>query len=122
MIYHLNDYRPLGEPWLQRFHISKYVKKYDARIEGRYLNPPKYDRLSVGQRVFVSPRGRYKGVVVGRLFGQYGFVKEIRENDDHLHYGRRVVVELILTGERVYYRECAFRLAKTLDKSENYDQ
>jgi hypothetical protein len=32
----MNNFEPLKKPWLEEFHINKYVKKYD----GRQFNRP----------------------------------------------------------------------------------
>lgn len=97
--------------WLEEFHINKYVRKYDARTEGRYLKPPEFDRLKIGDKVFVGPRGRYKFYVPRRFIGQYGVVEEVGERSS-IH-GRLVKVRLNVTGEEISYREVAFRLVKT---------
>jgi hypothetical protein len=94
--------------WLEEFHINKYVKPYDARTEGRYLNPPAFKPLAVGERVFIAPRGRFKFCVPKSLWGKYGVVKEVTDNV-HRQFGRRVRVELSLTGEIFTSREAAFR-------------
>lgn len=111
----MNNYRPLGVPWLERFHINKYVKPYDARTEGRYDNPPEFDRLEVGQRVFVSPKGRYKAFVMKSLVGKYGFVEGFSDQKASRHNGRIVRVRLILTDEVISLRESAFSVAKSVD-------
>ncbi len=106
----MSDYRPLNEPWLERFHINKYVKKYDARVEGRYLNPPEYDRLEVGDKVMVHPRGRYKLWIDNwrGLQGKYGKVIEIRKDlGSSKYFGKHVRVKLVI-GPEITLREAAF--------------
>ena len=119
MILQMRDFKTLDKPWLEEFHINKYVKPYDARSEGRYLNPPSYQKLNVGDRVFVAPRSRYKFWVSDNYLGKYGIVEEIMDGNEHRHFGRKTRVRLITTGEEIFYREIAFRRPKLLTSTKS---
>lgn len=68
--------------WLEEFHISKYTKKYDARVEGRYLNPPKLShRFEVGESVRVTPQGRFRIYVEKKNIGKRGVIQSIADYD-----------------------------------------
>lgn len=79
--------------WLEEFHISKYTKKYDARTEGRYLNPPKLShKFQVGEAVRVTPQGRFRIYVEKKNFGKRGIITEIGDYD-HPIKGRLCTVK-----------------------------
>lgn len=101
-----NKYKPI-DSWLETFHINKYVKKYDARVEGRYLTPPEVPKdLVVGDKVMIMPRGRYKFWVLPPLRGKVGTITGF--SDQMTKNGRNVTIDLVVGGS-VTIREIALK-------------
>lgn len=74
--------------WLEEFHISKYTKKYDARVEGRFLSAPKLThRFEVGETVRIVPVPKYKVTFDRRNRGKHAKIIEIQP-EDHPMAGR----------------------------------
>lgn len=114
--------------WLEEYHINNYVKKYDARSEGRYLNPPKIrSDFQVSDRVIILPQGRYKQQILQmsyKLIGRWADIIEISDHNPHEIAGRFCRLKF-LDGKILgsYVREINLKKkTKTLDISDNHGE
>lgn len=107
--------------WLEEYHINKYVKKYDARVEGRYLNPPKIrSEFQAGDRVIILPQGRYKWGVDYKIIGRIADIIQIFDDETAHKISGRYCELKFLNGKvnPSYIRE--INLKKRIDKSEKH--
>jgi hypothetical protein len=102
--------------WLEEYHINKYVKKYDKRLEGRYIHPPEIrSEFSVGDKVVIRPQGRFAAFLGAGLRGKKGRITEILDVNPHRIAGRHCRV-VLFSGAEFVIRE--INLRGVVDKPE----